>query len=119
MTITYDPALVDPFVVFRVSGELDLDTQDGFEAEVLQTLRQSSVVVDMSGLDFLAIASLRSLVLCHRSAQEQRRALVYADAPRQARRLLRLSRLDEVFDLRRSVPRQPEVNGGGTIPSAR
>ncbi len=100
MTLSYDPALVDPFVVFSVSGELDLDTQDSFEREVLDRLRRSSVVVDMSSLDFLAIASLRSLMVCHQSAGEQHRAVVYADPPRQARRLLRLAGLDQLFDVR-------------------
>ena len=114
MSLTYDPASLERFVVFRVSGDLDLDTQDGFEEEVLDRLHRSSVVVDMSGLEFLAIASLRSLVVCHRSAGEHHRALVYADAPRQARRLLHLSRLDEVFDLRSSVPEPRDASASPT-----
>src|SRR4051795_8866920 len=78
----------DTFVVLEVRGELDFDTQDGFESAICQQLGSTSVVVDCSQLEFLAIASLRSLLLCQRSAQAGEHTLVYADVPAQARRLV-------------------------------
>ena len=80
----------DTFVVVEVRGELDVDTQDRFEAAVREQLGASSVVVDCSQLEFLAIASLRSLLLCQRSADGEH-TLVYADVPPQARRLVKIA----------------------------
>lgn len=78
----------DTFVVLEVRGELDVDTQDRFESAICAQLGTSSVVVDCSHLEFLAIASLRSLLLCQRSAVAGHRSLVYSGFPAQARRLL-------------------------------
>jgi anti-anti-sigma factor len=95
---TVEPASLDePFVVVEVTGELDLDTQDRFEAEVAGHLVAHSVVIDMSRLEFLAISSLRSLLLCDRSATEGQRRVVYAGPSRQARRLLEVAGLDGVL----------------------
>jgi anti-anti-sigma factor len=90
----------EPFAVIQVTGELDLDTQDGFEAEVLQRLEGGSVVIDLSRLEFLAISSLRALLNCQRSAVEGSYRVVYAGPPQQARRLLEVSGLDEVLTLK-------------------
>ena len=84
----------DTFVVVEVRGELDFDTQDSFESAVCQQLGSSSVIVDCSQLEFLAIASLRSLLQCQRSAQGDH-TLVYAGVPAQARRLLQIAGLQD------------------------
>jgi anti-anti-sigma factor len=89
----------EPFAVIQVTGELDLDTQDSFEAEVLQRLKGGSVVIDLSRLEFLAISSLRALISCELSAHEERHRVVYADPPQQARRLLEVAGLDQVLSL--------------------
>jgi anti-anti-sigma factor len=81
----------DTFVVFELRGELDVDTQESFETAICRELGSSSVIVDCSQLEFLAIASLRSLLLCQRSAQAGEHTLVYADVPAQARRLVTLA----------------------------
>jgi len=92
-----------PFAVVQVTGELDLHTQDGFEAEVVRHLLGGSVVVDLTGLEFLAISSLRSLLACDASAGARHRRVVYAAPPQQARRLLHVSGLDEVLVLSPTV----------------
>jgi anti-anti-sigma factor len=107
---TVDRASLDqPFVVVEVSGELDLDNQGGFEAEVAQHLEDRSVVIDMSQLEFLAISSLRSLILCDRSATEGRRRVVYAGPQRQARRLLEVAGLDGVLRISPTVSDATEL----------
>jgi anti-anti-sigma factor len=100
-----------PFVVVEVTGELDLDTQDGFEAEVFRHLEGHSVVIDMSRLEFLAISSLRSLLLCDRSATEGHRRVVYAGPPNQARRLLEVSGLDGVLRVSPTLTDATELIG--------
>ena len=95
---TLDSAPPDqPFAVIQVTGELDLHTQAGFEAEVARHLLGGSVIIDLTGLEFLAISSLRSLLACEASAGAQHRRVVYAAPPRQARRLLHVSGLDAVL----------------------
>jgi anti-anti-sigma factor len=89
--LTRDSQPSDTFVVLEVRGELDFDTQEGFESAICTQLGNSSVVVDCSQLEFLAIASLRSLLLCQRSALAGHRSLVYSHVPAQARRLLNVA----------------------------
>ena len=89
----------EPFAVMHVTGELDLDTQDTFEAEVADRLKGGSVVIDLSGLEFLAISSLRSLLACEQTAVLDGRRVVYAGAPMQALRLLAVSGLDGVLSV--------------------
>ena len=98
-----DPRLSEVLFVLKISGDLDLDTQSRFESTVFDLLERGSVVVDLSRLEFMAISSLRSLVLGHRYAASRRRVLVFAGPTRQARRLLSVSRLDAVLDVRPSV----------------
>ena len=98
-----------PFVVVEVTGELDIDTQDGFEAEVSDHLRGCSVVIDLSRLEFMAISSLRSLLSCEQSATDWSRSLVYAGPPVQARRLLAVSGLDTVLRVSSSLDDATEL----------
>jgi anti-sigma B factor antagonist len=97
------PHSADPFVVLKASGELDLHTQDEFEREVARLLGISAVVVDLSGLDFLAVAALRSLMVCHRQAATAGHELFYAEPSSQTLRLLTLSGLDAVLPVAASV----------------
>ena len=93
----------DHFTVVRAVGELDLHTQGEFEGVVSSHLGSSSVVVDMSEIEFLAISALRSLMLCHAVAGTAGRELYYAGPTSQSRRLLTVAGLDEMLPLRSSV----------------
>lgn len=102
-SLLLQPHSADPFLVLEATGELDLHTQDEFEVEVGRYLGDSSVVVDLSGLDFLAISALRSLIVCHRRADPSGHQLFYAEASPQALRLLSVSGLDAVLPVAASV----------------
>lgn len=93
----------DHFTVVRAVGELDLDTQDAFEGVVSGHLLSSSVVVDLSAVEFLAISALRSLMVCHAVAGTTGREIYYAGPTRQSRRLLAIAGLYETLSLRSSV----------------
>jgi anti-anti-sigma factor len=93
----------DPFVVFEVVGELDLHTQREFEETVSRQLVTSPVIVDLSGVEFLAISALRSLMVCHGIAGAEGRPLFYAGPTKQTARLLSVAGLDEVLPVRASV----------------
>jgi anti-anti-sigma factor len=107
-----DPRRGVQYVVLRVCGELDLDTQDPFHQAVSRHLERSSVVVDLSSLDFMSVSSLKVLVACHRTARARRHHVVYAGLPRQARRLVELAELDRVLDIRETV-----ADATGTAPT--
>jgi anti-sigma B factor antagonist len=92
-----------PFVVLDVAGELDLATQPDFERAVIDRLTTAPVVVDLSGLEFFAISSLSSLVVCHTAATSCGRELWFAAPSRQLVRLLHLSGLDDVLAVHRTV----------------
>ncbi len=93
----------DAFTVVRATGELDLDTQDEFEDVVSAHLTSSSVVVDLSDVEFLAISALRALMVCHAVAGGVGREVYYAGPTRQTRRLLDVAGLDATLTLRSSV----------------
>lgn len=97
------PRFSEMLFVLRLSGDLDIDTQSRFESTVCGLLERGSVVVDLSRLEFMAISSLRSLVICHRLAASRGHALLFAAPSRQARRLLSVSRLDGFLNVRSSV----------------
>jgi anti-sigma B factor antagonist len=107
-----DPRCGVQYVVLRVSGELDLDTQDLFHQAVSKHLERSSVVVDLSSVEFVSVSSLKVLVACHRNARARRHRVVYAALPRQARRLVELAELDRVLDIRETV-----ADATGTAPT--
>ena len=93
------PRRGDAPVVFEVHGELDLHTEKDFETTVCGHLHSGSVIVDLSELEFLSISSLRSLLVCRRSATAAARRLDYVGAPGQARRLVAVAGLEEELAL--------------------
>lgn len=105
-THTHQPRTDHPYAVVEIDGELDLDTQGSFERTVADQLGQSPVVVDLSRLDFLAIAAISSLLRCLHAAEGGVHTLRYTDFPAQAQRLLSLAGLEDRLGVR-----GPEVAG--------
>ena len=111
-TLTLRSHTSEPFTVFEVVGELDLHTQGEFEEAVSRQLVTSPVIVDLSGVEFLAISALRSLMVCHGIAGAEGRPLFYAGPTRQTVRLLSVAGLDEVLPVRPSVA---DAVGGSAV----
>ncbi|GAA4483149.1 STAS domain-containing protein [Rhodococcus olei] len=74
-------------VVLRVSGEIDIVTAPRVQgaAEHAMADRPATLVMDLSGVSFLASAGLAMLVACQHMSDEQTRFLVIADSPATAR----------------------------------
>jgi anti-sigma B factor antagonist len=102
-TLTLHSHTSSPFVIFEAVGELDLHTQDDFEDTVSEQLGRTAVVVDLSGVEFLAASAIRALMVCHGVAGSAGRELYYAGPTRQTTRLLSVAGLDEVLPVRSSV----------------
>ena len=96
-----------PYVVLHPVGDLDLHTQARLEDAVLTALTSAPVLVDLSGVDFLAISALRSLLLCHQVATSTGQVLLFEQPSRQALRLLAVSGLDAVLPLRSPLAGTP------------
>ena len=102
-TLDLQPRTWDRYTVLSPCGELDLHNQTELEQAVMEQLAGSSVVLDLAEVEFVAIAVLRSLMICHAQADATGRELVLVRVPRQAQRLLTLSGLDGVLPVRASV----------------
>ncbi|ORA22525.1 STAS domain-containing protein [Mycobacterium aquaticum] len=86
--------------VVAVSGTVDMLTAPRLE-EAIRTATKSSpsaVVVDLSGVDFLASAGMGVLVASHNALQPAMRFAVVADGPATSRPL-KLVGIDDVVEL--------------------
>lgn len=89
-------------VRLRLLGEIDLSTVDLVRNAIDQvTLDRSPVVVlDLGAVTFFAVCGLRALVAAHNAVQADGGHLQVREVPQCARRLISLSRLDRVLDVR-------------------
>jgi anti-anti-sigma factor len=93
--------------VLDVDGELDIATQDELERAVRVALQAGPVVVDLSGVDFLAVSALSTLLVCKQAAESAEDRLTFAGAPPQAMRLIRIAGLEVELPLGAPVTGEP------------
>lgn len=98
--ITTSVSYEDGIAVVVVSGEVDLATVPAFEAAIAEALehKPQALIVDLSGVDFLASAGLQSLVAAHGSVSKAAEFAVVADGPATSRPI-ELTGLDQVLAL--------------------
>lgn len=82
--LTLDVQHKNGAVVLHVTGEIDLLTAPQVEEKVMSLLRQEHpvVVIDLSGVSFLASAGLKLLVAAQQATQGGTRIRVVADDQR-------------------------------------
>jgi anti-sigma B factor antagonist len=90
--------------VLSVSGEIDLATIPAFEAAIVDALTQrpTALIVDLSGVDFLASAGLQALVAARESLTGAAEFAVVADGPATSRPI-QLTGLDQILSLHPTV----------------
>jgi anti-sigma B factor antagonist len=90
--------------VLSVSGEIDLATIPAFEAAIADALTQrpTALIVDLSGVDFLASAGLQALVAARESLTGAAEFAVVAHGPATSRPI-QLTGLDHVLSLHPTV----------------
>ena len=90
----------DGIAVVAVSGEVDLSTVPALEAAIDEALAggPKALVIDLSGVDFLASAGLQTLVATHERIGKARGLAVVADGPATSRPI-QLTGLDQVLAL--------------------
>ncbi|WP_447002159.1 STAS domain-containing protein [Saccharothrix isguenensis] len=87
--------------VLRVTGEIDMGSVDTVRAELLAWLESASdrVVLDLTGVMFLASSGLALLVEAARHAERCGVRFVVAAGHRAVLRSIKATQLDEVFDI--------------------
>ena len=90
--------------VLSVSGEIDLATIPAFEAAIADALTQrpTALIVDLSGVDFLASSGLQALVATRESLTGAAGFAVVANGPATSRPI-QLTGLEEILSLHPTV----------------
>ena len=99
-SVSYD----DGVAVLAVSGEVDLATIPAFQAAIADALtkRPTALIVDLSGVDFLASAGLQALVATHENVSGAAGFAVVADGPATSRPI-ELTGLDQILSMHSSL----------------
>lgn len=90
--------------IVRVSGELDLGTQERFAASLTEEATGGEpVVVDLAGCDFIDSSGVRALIVGLRACEEAGCSLSVAAPGDQVRRILDMTGLDASVPVHDSV----------------
>lgn len=95
---------IDRVVVLATRGDVDMVTAPSLEEAIaaVATREPEAIIVDLSGVDFLASAGMSALVTAHNQLAQSGRFAVVADGPGTSRSL-KLVGLDAVLRLYPSV----------------
>ncbi|MEV6276872.1 STAS domain-containing protein [Nocardia sp. NPDC051832] len=86
--------------VLTVAGEVDLATAPALETAIEGVLadKAPALIIDLTGVSFLASAGMAALVAAHQRAGDATTIAVVADGPATSRQL-KMTSLDQVFAL--------------------
>ena len=103
--------------VLAVSGEIDLATIPAFEAAIADALTQrpTALIVDLSGVDFLASSGLQALVATRESLAGAAQFAVVAHSPATSRPI-QLTGLDQILSLHPTLADARSAVSGGSRP---
>lgn len=92
-------------MVVAVTGELDLAVAGRLDSELEQlgVAPSGTLVIDLSGLEFMDSSGLRVLVRAHQRSEEQGFRLVLVRGPEPIQRVLNLTGVDEQFEIVSSI----------------
>jgi anti-anti-sigma factor len=98
--ITTSVAQYGETAVVAVGGEVDLSTAPAFEAVIVTALKEGPrvLVIDLSGVTFMASVGLRILVATQEELRESVRVAVVANNPATSRPI-QMTGLDEIIAL--------------------
>ena len=94
----------DRTVIVRCVGVLDMLTVPVLEREIQAVLdkQPTSLIIDLSQLEFLASCGMSALIACHDECASKVRFVVVADGPATSRPM-QLIGLTDIIDVRTSV----------------
>jgi anti-sigma B factor antagonist len=93
-----------PATVLKVSGRLDQDTCDGFRAELSKQVdaaarEGSTVVLDLSALEYVSSAGLRCFMLASREAKAREARIYVAELQPMVAEIFEISHFNLVFQV--------------------
>ena len=96
-----DSVVLEDQAVIRLRGELDMDTAERFSeaTRVAFAAGVPTVLIDLSGLDFIDSSGLRELVVAHRRQHEIGGGVVLRAPSEAIRRVLDIVGLDKVLTI--------------------
>lgn len=100
--MSYDQIVLDgALVIAPREGRIDLDNAEAFTAQLLATLAKTpkALIVDLSSVEYISSAGLRSLMIARNTAKAQDSALGVAALRPLTREIFAISRFDIVFTL--------------------
>jgi anti-anti-sigma factor len=111
--MNYSLELQAEAVIVRVDGRVDESTWEAFGAglsEAIGQARQSSlatVIVDLSGLDYMSSRGLRVLTVAKREGDEAGVAIILASPNEVMSEILAISRYDKLFTVTDRIEARP------------
>ena len=99
--MTLSEATFGGSTVVTASGRIDMSNADAFTAALLTAVSKAktAVAVDMSGVDYISSAGLRSLTIALRSAKAEKRAFAIAALTPLVLEIFTISRFNLVFSI--------------------
>jgi len=92
-----------------VSGRLDQDTAEDFQAKLESTIAESAseqpcLVLDFSGVEYISSVGLRALMIASRACRAKSGRLSMASLQPMVQEVFQISRFDKVIDTYADVP---------------
>jgi anti-sigma B factor antagonist/stage II sporulation protein AA (anti-sigma F factor antagonist) len=103
--MSFDAASFGGATLVKARNRIDMSNADAFKDALMAALAgaKSAVIVDMSGVDYISSAGLRSLMIAHRSAKGESKAFAVAALNPLVLEIFTISRFNLVLSLYPSV----------------
>ena len=104
--LVFDTTTQDGWEVLAVRGEIDAYTSPRLRERLTELMDQGRyrLIVDLEGVEFMDSTGLGVLVSCLKRAKEHDGDLALVCTSPQILRVLAITGLDKVFQIRRAVP---------------
>ncbi|MGH3264689.1 MAG: STAS domain-containing protein [Trebonia sp.] len=101
--------------VVLVGGDLDVETDESFQAILLDVMRSYSprLLLDLTSVTFMDCAGLRALVLTRRRAETRKGSVRLVAASPVVRRVIAMTRMTDSFPITVSRVTVPSVRPNG------
>jgi anti-sigma B factor antagonist len=105
-------------VLAEARGRIDLSNADAFRDDLTAAMAKAktAVVVDLSGVDYISSAGLRSLMIVHKAAKTEGKTLALAALQPLLLEIFAISRFNLVFPMFETVRAAFDKLAPGTAP---
>jgi len=88
-------------VVAAAAGKIDLSNSDGFQAALSASLAKAktSLILDMSGIDYMSSAGLRALMIVHKAAKAANKTFAVAALRPLVAEVFTITKFNQVFSV--------------------